>query len=197
MQVSIDIETAGPAPTGRIIQIGAVAFEMDGIVTEPIEMLDQPGKWLDLVIEPYGWGRDDPETIEWWRSPEAADAKAKINSMPTVKIENALQMLADFMEKYLGKNAGIWAKPPAFDLVCLRHALYLSGIKCPWSMRQESCIRTAAWLAKKVPRVEFSMPDLKGKGLTKHYALHDAVEQAILAKSVWRTLVVAANNRAA
>lgn len=197
MQVSIDIETVGKAPYGRIVQIGVVAFEMDRGPFEPIEILEAKDRWLDLIVAPYTWGVDDPDVIRWWQQPEQRAAAEAINAGTAVSIESALDQVADFIKKFLGNNAGIWAKPPGFDLVELRSAYAFTGRPCPWSMAQESCIRTAAWLAAKVPRNKFRAPSMKGKGMVKHYGLHDAVVQAVLAKAAWRALIEANNERRA
>ena len=197
MQVSIDIETVGRAPLGRIVQIGVVAFEMDRGPYEPIEILESKDRWLDLIVAPYSWGIDDADTIRWWQQPGQRTAAEAINAGTQVSIEDALSQLSDFVKKFLGSNAGIWAKPPGFDLVELRSAYDYLRMPCPWSMAQESCIRTAAWLAAKVPRNKFRAPSMEGKGMVKHYGLHDAVVQAILAKSAWRALIEANNERRA
>jgi hypothetical protein len=188
LHVSIDIEAAGPAPAGRLIQIGAVAFDLTFGASEQVEMLVDTAKCLDVVIAPYELGVDGRREIEFWQSPGAAEAKRMINAAPAVELAEGLSRLSEFVQKYLGNGGSVWAKPPSFDCTILRHAYRLAGLQCPWSFRVEDCVRTAVRMAKRIGRGPLMVPDDQRKGLVKHYAVHDAIEQALLVRAAWRSI---------
>lgn len=188
MHVSIDIEAAGPAPYGRLLQIGAVAFDLTFGASEQVEMLVDASKCLDVVIAPYPEGVDGPREIAFWRSAEAAEAKKMINAAKAVDLRDGLGMLTEFIKKFLGNGGSLWAKPPSFDCTILRHAYKVAGLECPWSFREEDCVRTAVRIAKRIGRGPILVPDERCKGLVKHYAVHDAIEQAVLMRAAWRAI---------
>jgi hypothetical protein len=180
MHISIDIETLAPTDKAQIIQISAVAFELNGAVCEPHELLQFEDRWLNIYLKDYEGDRD-PKTLAWWSEPEQADGKRE-----------AMTTLAAFCELWLGKRGKLWALPPTFDLRILRG--FYGAFRVPWHYTQEFDLRTLLWMAEKVPGVK--APSFEGKGLVKHFALHDAARQATLAQVAYRALIMSGNARA-
>lgn len=198
MHIMIDLESYGGRDDAQILQISAVAFELNGTVLEPHELLQYDDRWFDAVIEPYYASRDASNEA-FWKSEEAAPAAARIAERPQVPIDTALQGFTAFAGRWLGQRGRVWAKPPQFDLRILRAAYSESAWsgtrEAPWHRAQEADLSTLLWIARKVPRINFKAPDMAGAGLVKHYALHDAVHQAVIAQAAFRSLLYSAAQR--
>ncbi len=191
MHISTDIETFGSGDDAQILQISAVAFELNGVVLDPHELLQYDDRWFDACIEPY-YGSAEQSNCTFWHAPEQADALARIKGQPQVSIDAALDKFTSFVGRWLGKRGSIWAHPVTFDLRILRGAYREAKRKTPWEWSQEQELRTLLWAAKKVPRTNFRVPDMSTAGFVKHYALHDAVVQAIQAQAAFRALSLTA-----
>jgi hypothetical protein len=197
MHIMTDIETLGSQDGAQIIQLSAVAFELNGTVLEPHELLQYDDRWFDACILPYAGG-SETSNMAFWAGAEARAAKARIEVQPQVEIADALRRFAAFVQRWLGKRGCMWAKPPQFDLRVLRGNYGWEGFTpTPWHFSQEKDLGSLVWAARKVPRVNFKVPDMGGAGLIKHYALHDAVEQAVVAQAAFRSLVYSAAQRSA
>lgn len=194
MHISTDIETYGSGDDAEILQISAVAFELNGTVLEPHELLQYDDRWFDAVIEPY-MGSRSQSNVNFWALPELAEVRARQQLQPRVPIDAALDRFASFVGRWLGKRGSIWAKPVTFDLRILRGAYRETEKKTPWQWDQEQELRTLLWAAKKVPRANFRVPDMQTAGFLKHYALHDAVMQAVTAQAAFRALSLTAAQR--
>lgn len=195
MHIMVDIETLSPESTGRILQVSAIAFELNGKVQDPHELLQYEDRWFDAVIRPYPTGHEDARTMQWWASDEPAAAKKLLDARPQEALTSALMRFSAFARHWLGKRGGVWAKPPQFDLRILRATYEAFGYPAPWHYRQEHDLRTLVWVARKVPQVYFQVPSTAGAGLVPHYGLHDAVEQAVLAQAAHRALTLTAAAR--
>jgi hypothetical protein len=77
----------------------------------------------------------------------------------------------------------------------LRDAYELAGIDCPWHYSHEHDVRTLIYTAKQVPLSGFKAPSVAGAKLLPHYALHDAVEQAVICQAAFRSLTSFASKR--
>jgi hypothetical protein len=187
MHIMTDIEMYSSLDTAEIIQISAVAFELNGTVLEPHELLQYDDRWFDACITPY-YGARDQSNIDFWNSPAAAPAAARIALQPAAQIDDALTRFNAFVGRWLGKRGFVWAKPPSMDLRILRGAYREAKIEKPWRNGQEKDLTTLIWAARKVPKTNFKIPSLAGAGLVPHYALHDAVEQAVVAQAAFRSL---------
>lgn len=188
MHIMADIETFGPQTNAQILQISAVAFELNETVLEPHELLQYDDRWFDACIIPYAAGTH-PDNLRFWTSDEAAAASERIARQPKIEIVDALVRFSAFVGRWLGKRGCMWAKPPQFDLRILRGNFDAeTTIKTPWQFSQEKDLGTLLWAARKVPRVNFRVPEMAGAGLVKHYALHDAVQQAVVAQAAYRSL---------
>lgn len=196
MQVMLDIERIFPEVGShrQLIQVAAVCFDFGFKPQEALEILENPDRWLNIAFE-YDNPDDtyDPSVFAFWAAPERAAARALIDKMPVVSADFGLTQLSNFITQFLGKRAMIWAKPPGFDLRFLRTAYWdtfdSEDDKTPWSWSQEACLRTLSWVADRVPRNKFRLPDVSSQGLVEHFGLHDAIEQTILAQGAYRALV--------
>ncbi len=192
MHIMVDCETYGSGDDAQLLQVSAVAYELNGVVLDPHELLQYDDRWFDAVIEPYYGGRD-ASNVAFWAGAEAAAALERISSQPRISIDAALDKFTSFVGRWLGKRGSIWAKPVTFDLRILRGAYREAKKKAPWEWSQEQELRTLLWAAKKVPRTNFRVPDMSTAGFVKHYALHDAVVQAIQAQAAFRALSLTAD----
>ena len=197
MHCMVDIEVAGSTDRGLLMQLSAVAFELGGGVCEPHELLQGDDRWFDAVIEPYTGGEVGRSNMKFWTAPEQAEAKAHIDAQPKIAIKAALASFSKFVDLWLGKRGKMWALPPQFDLRIIRGSYDMFKQKVPWHYSQEHDLRTLLWLATKLPQANFRAPDMEGKGLIKHYALHDAARQATLAQAAYRALTLTGAQRIA
>jgi hypothetical protein len=193
MEIMVDVESLGPPPYGRLLQIGAVGFDFNKIL-EPHELLQRNLLIFDMVVDVdhdtpdtekfLSATRIDQDTLDWWSLPAQQEAVVSINLSP--RRGTPLECLTSFsswIKRNLGKKARVWAKPPMFDLGLLRYSFQIVGLKCPWDHRQEACLRTLLWTAKHANPLDFKVPSITTAGLIPHYGLHDAAEQATLAQA--------------
>ncbi len=199
MEIMLDVETLGPPPYGRLLQIGAVGFDFNKVL-EPHELLQRNLLIFDMVVDTDLDYNDadqylkktttDYHTHDWWHKPEQAAAREAILLSPRRgSPRECLTQFSGWISRNLGKKARVWAKPPLFDVQILRHSFEVLGLECPWQHRQEACLRTLMWIAGHVaPLSKLSVPSIESAGLIRHYALHDAAGQACLAQAALRTL---------
>lgn len=178
----------GTGRNARLIQIGAVGFDFNEGVLEAHELLQMDDRCFNVAIAPYAGAEQDAGAMAFWADPAQALALAEINRMPQLEVTEALRKLTDFCEEWLGSRGNMWAKPPRFDLRIIEETYVLQGLGIPWHRRREMDLRTALFLAKQVPMTGFKVPDISEAKLLPHYALHDAVEQAIVAQAAFRSL---------
>jgi hypothetical protein len=178
MDIMVDIETLGTGPDAAIISIGVMAFTFDGD-----EIKKQ--KWNVIAESNSEFNRTmQLKTAMWWlkQSKEAQDA---LFTPEPIALNIALQELQTFVKENLGDKNGMWANGATFDLVILRNAFNACKIKCPWSYRQEFCMRPLRYLGKKVGLV-FS--EYKLAGLV-HDALADTEMQVTYVKDVYNKFI--------
>ncbi len=194
MHIMIDCEALGFGERGTLLQLSAVAFELNGAVLDPHELLQYEDRWFNAHIhDPMG--SVTPSAAQFWQAPEQAEALARITATPAVFLSDALTRFNVFVKQWLGKRGYIWAKPVHFDVPLLRGAYTRSHLEPAWHPKNELDLRTMLWLAKKMPRANFLVPDIADQGLTKHFALHDAVVQAICAQAAFNALTISATQR--
>lgn len=155
--VMIDIETLGPQPRGTILSIGAVEFNPDGEI----------GDTFYVRVNWENQGREiGRDTLAWWLTQDNDIMREQMTGEGRISLKEALLQL----ESFIGGPAYIWANGASFDLGILRHAYECEAIKCPWSFRFETCMRT---LRRFVPWEPGMVQNDK-----KHDALADAIAQA-------------------
>jgi len=191
----VDIETVGTGTNARITQIGAVAFDFNEGVLEAHELLQMDDRCFNAALLPYEGATQDAGAMKFWADPAQAEALAEIKRMPHVGVDAALSEFTKFCSTWLRSRGKMWAKPPQFDLRIIRETYALRGTDHPWAYNQEHDLRTLMFLAKQVPMVNFKVPDVSEAKLIPHFALHDAVEQAVLAQAAFRSLSAFSRDR--
>jgi hypothetical protein len=177
--IMVDLETLGTGPRSAIIQIGAVEFDRHtGEIGEPFLVSVAQDFYEDA--EHHGFVKD-VETVAWWEKQSAAARSAlTINkvSTPFIAMDKFGEWIdsTGFEASYDRSKGLIWANPPQFDLVILRHAAvkaYGDGDQVWWKYPQETCVRTLKNLVAPVdlgPAADLLIP---------HRADHDAIRQAM------------------
>ena len=178
--IMVDIETLGIRASAAIIQIGAVAFDRHtGDIDEPFLVSIAQNFYEDEAT--HGFTKD-ASTMAWWaKQSKGAQQSLTINKVSTPFI--AMDKFGDWLDStgfepsFDGDAARVWANPPAFDLVILRHAherAYGTTAELPWKHTQETDLRTLKYL---LPQVKQATAD---DMLIPHRADHDAIRQAML-----------------
>ena len=167
-ELMIDIETMGPAPDGAVLAIGAVPFAMNGVKLE----IAPEDDWFDVRItleaNVRAGRKIDGDTIEWWLRQDR-DAQVVLLREPRhTNLDTVMVEFCEFVEKHGCKT--VWAKPPTFDLLILRH---MFGADWPFHWRNERDVRTVLYMAD---TLGWKLPE-KPDGV-KHDAVHDAYVQA-------------------
>lgn len=191
-----DIEIFGGDGVPNILQISAVAFDMDGKINDPHELIQVEDCWFDAVIPGFP-GLVDMDTAGWWALPPQAAARRVLLRAADERGEHlgtALERFSRFIRPRLGKKGGHWANPPTFDLKVVRQHYEFAETPVPWHYRQERCMRTMMTLVKKLSPVK--LPDMGNTGLIRHNGLHDAARQAVLVQAAYRALGLNAGNHA-
>lgn len=153
-----DIETLSTAPNAMILSIGAVAVFNGKIVGEFYQNIDSTN-FEDLGFEASA------STVDWWSSPERAEARADLQN-DQVPLDEALQLFQQWILEVNGE--WIWGYGSDFDVVILKNAFDKMCIEWPFKFWNHRCLRTlCSVLDIKVPRA---------KGI-HHNAFADAVNQ--------------------
>lgn len=165
LNVMIDIETLGVTSKATITQIGAVAFDMSGVIHHK----------LNVHVRASGQGRTiDPDTIMWWMlQKEEVRRGMVIGQNTSVPLREALIMLRDW---FPNPDAPTWSHGSDFDLVLLADAYRQVNVTQPWDRRMVRDTRTLFALASKMKLDELA-PMQPGDG-PAHDALADATRQA-------------------
>lgn len=173
----IDIETMGTRPGAPIVEIGAVAFDLDRGIFANLALRVCLEDSMTAGLKP------DASTILWWmsQSDEARLAIAKPAVKP-LRLREALVRLAEFIGAHAVATEGstFWAKGSSFDHPILAEGFRAVGMEKPWPYWQERCLRTLTG----------AFPDAKPAKFagTAHTALADARNQAESVLKVWRVL---------
>ena len=154
-----DIETLSTAPNAMILSIGAVAVVNGKIVGEFYQNIDSTN-FEDLGFEASA------STVDWWSSPERAEARADLQD-DQVPLDEALQLFQQWIIEV--KGVWIWGYGSDFDVVILKNAFDKMCIQWPFEFWNHRCLRTLAAIHN--VRVK------REKG-AHHNAFADAVNQA-------------------
>lgn len=194
MEVMTDIEIYSDGNGHRVFQLSSVAFDLDGRVNAPHELLQGEDCCFDEVTTTYPFPIEQ-STIEWWARPEQAHAALILNNASR-EDESALPEMLErysyFLRNRLGSRGGHWANPPAFDLKIVRDLYDYAGYRPPWKYSQQRDMRTIMELARRLSPAK--RPAIDETGLTKHVGLHDAVRQAVLVQAAYKVLGLSAGN---
>lgn len=158
----LDTETAGLPPTGALLSIGAVFFDIQSQTMGPTFL-----RTIHLATSVRDGGTIDPSTFLWWlgQSQEARDG-VRFGGQDIRKV---LQEFSDWIaETCRHEDVRPWGNSNAFDLTIVGGAYKRAGLKTPWYWTNERDFRTVRNI---YPAVEYN-PDDKGDGA--HNALVDA-----------------------
>lgn len=161
--LSLDIETTGKRAGCRILSIGAITLDRDGLRTD--------GGFYEKISR-YGWQsqfHDDPGTMKWWDEQETA---AKNEAFSGVLGPHLVMVM---WEQYIAriKPDLIYAKGASFDFPILVHAFEEYGFSQDKMLpyRALRCMRGLPALA--------GVTEGEVKGVA-HNALDDARHQGML-----------------
>jgi len=157
MHCMLDLETFDIAPTSLIWQIGAVAFDEDGIHKEFQCII----KIDDFMMQNFSISAS---TFNWWlQQTEAIKMMANANQ----SLDDALYKFETFYDSIDGHE--LWGNGSDFDNVILANAYKVRGFNLPWSYGLNRCFRT---IKNSHPKI--NIPFIG----TRHSALDDARYQA-------------------
>ena len=162
----IDTETMGLPPTGALISIGAVFFDLHTCALGPTFL-----RTINLASAVNDGGTLTASTIMWWLG--QSDEARKGVRFGGIHIRDALVQFSDWVkETCRHEDVRPWGNSSSFDLTIVGGAYDRAGIEKPWYWTNERDFRTVQNL---YPDVVYD-PSEKGDGA--HNALADAVFQA-------------------
>ena len=158
----VDLETAGMPPTGAILSIGAVFFDIESQTMGPTF---QQTVHLGSAVEMGG--TMSPSVFLWWLG-QSEEARQGVR-FGGQHINKVLLVFSEWVkETCRHEDVRMWANSPNFDLAILGGAYDRSQIKRPWNWSRERDFRTVRAMH---PSIEY---DYKSKGDAAHTALADA-----------------------
>ena len=166
-EAMVDIETLSSHPDAAVIAIGLCLFNKDSII-DTSEIL------IDPRLAP---GHRDPDTLEWWNSQDPKVFKKMMSGAiaPWIACEIFRERIQDWQPRVL------WANPPSFDIVILRHLFYLYRIDFPVHFTKERDFRTVRKFADNLG-VDYSEP-------YETRSAHDAVDDAVIQAKALQIMV--------
>jgi DNA polymerase III epsilon subunit-like protein len=159
--ISFDLETLGTSPSAPIIQIGAVEFTEEGIITNKFY---RNVNWKSLEKYPFNV---DYSTIKFWMKQSDAARNSVLKEEGSQNIKKVLKEFSAYV-KSIGR-CKVWSHA-TFDPVVLTNSYRVVGIDQPISFRNFCDIRTLNYLANITTSVS--------REGTHHDALDDAIFQA-------------------
>ena len=162
----LDTETMGLPPTGALLSIGAVFFDIKTQTLGPTFL-----RTINLATAVRDGGTLTPSTILWWLG--QSDEARKGVRFGGLDIRVVLQEFSDWIAETC-RHADVrpWGNSNSFDLSIVGGAYRRAGLPLPWHWINERDFRTVRNL---YPQVVYD-PDEKGDGA--HNALADAEFQA-------------------
>lgn len=158
VHVMLDFETWGTKPGCALRSIGAVTFD-------PLDWSFQRNEFYRNISDDRP---RDPKTEKWWseQSPEAV----AVLSIPTpISVNHAM---AEFRQWFIDCGASfIWSHGSVFDVPHAETAFANAWLSPPWDFRNVCDTRTLF-------RAACVSVQAKKHRSIKHYALHDAHNQA-------------------
>lgn len=141
----IDIETVGLKPGSRILAVGALRFD---------PFSDEKFDGIEFGVDDPT-GKADPKTVEWWASPDRAEARAHLARLAD---REAIGALERYVRRFTDDTKSVewWAKSPNFDMVLLESLAERTGTIPPWSFRMLRDVRTALAMFPEFEPSEFT-----------------------------------------
>lgn len=142
VHIMVDIETMGYGSNTAIIEIAAVAFNID--TGEIIESFCVP---IDLQSCLKSGLEVKASTILWWMEQDEYPRHRIATQFNTRTINEALILFRSFVDKF--HEPFLWGRSPRFDLGIIYDAyrIVLDYQDPPWNIRRERCVRTYESLA--------------------------------------------------
>lgn len=167
----IDIETMGTSYDAAIVQIGAMAFNIEtGEKDKGISIN------IDLENSVNSGGVIDASTVKWWIS-QGDDAKRLFSRGDDVR--NVLAVFCKYIKDFPVER--YWANSPSFDFVILKSTFKRLNIGFPISFYRECDVRTLSAL---YPEIKKSEPSV---GIS-HTALDDCEFQINYTSKIWQKI---------
>jgi inhibitor of KinA sporulation pathway (predicted exonuclease) len=161
----VDLETLSTLHNARILSIGAVLFNKDGIFDEFYRAIRVPN--IDCLRREKSVFDVSDQTLLWW-SEQSEEAKAVFWDPEAIELRQALEEFSDFLSP-IKDNVLMWGNGASFDNAILSTAYNLMGLEQPWKFWNDRCFRTIKNM--------FLVETMKREG-THHNALDDARFQA-------------------
>ena len=161
----IDLETMGGAPTGAIMQIGAVFMNYRERKLGPTFLRN-----VHLATAVRDGGTIDASTVIWWLGQSDEARKVRFNGVDIKEVLREFKLWVAGVCRL--EDVRVWGNSNAFDLTILGGAYQRMGIEPPWYWTNERDFRT---LRNMHPSVVY---DTDEKGKEAHNALADAIFQA-------------------
>lgn len=165
--VMVDLETLGQTPGAKILSIGAVVFDTDGLSHE---------FYCEVRRDSQGGLLEDPDTLEWWLKQNAAARDRLFEDRDDkLDLDVALINFGNWMGDVAGLDAKgvpqtyVWGNGGDFDNAFLQVAYKQLDIPTPWHFWNNRCYRTLKGQWREIL--------LKRQGVY-HNALDDAKSQA-------------------
>jgi len=182
MHVMIDLETLSTAPDAVIMQIAAVAFNIDGDGHDDFLSLNvSPQTCIDagLTVE-YS-------TIKWWME-QGRDVQRQLpgfdDKFPTT-LREALGALNMFLA-HAEPLEGVWAHGAPFDIPILESAYRALRLPTPIPFHRVRDTRTLYNIVDAI--FNASPTDQELPKDTRHHALNDACQQVLDVQRHWKIL---------
>jgi hypothetical protein len=187
----IDLETLGVDPrTAPIIQIGAVAFELDEDgPKEAIPLFSELVTVRSNLLPPF-CRELNPETVAWWADTDPS-LLVKLMRGQGVTLTTALANLGLWFIRIDDGIEGVWANGPTFDITMLESAYQQEGMRVPWDFRTIRDMRTMAMIAGDDDACwtggEITAIEREGD---KHNALVDCLRQIRMVQQTWKRRIM-------
>jgi hypothetical protein len=174
--VMVDLETLSLSPNCAITQIGAVAFDLEGLVL--------PAEFSQYISEFTPECDVDPKTFAWWLGQKSSGTLAAgILGENATDLAGALWAFEDWYQLFPNVQR-IWSHGAATDLTWLVCAYERIGLKAPWHYRAPRDTRTLFDLVGGAPdRAECGYNESEA-----HDALQDCRVQARQVQEAYRML---------
>lgn len=168
--IMVDIETLGTTSNATIIQISAIAFDI-----ETGEHLHEFNKIAD--IEKNEDTKVCGSTLKWWLNTDKELLTKLINSGEG----SSTQLLKDFHHWLISiggsKDLFLWGNGILFDNKIIKHQMEEVGLDYPIFFRNDRDVRTIVELASQ--KLNISEKELKGKFENEKYHAHDAIDDVM------------------
>ena len=165
INIMVDLETVGVRPSSGILSVGAVPFNLDGIIFDPFY------RKIDVSDSQMLGFTTDESTMQWWNGQNDATREEAFSG--TEGVREVILAFGDYIKKY--GTIFLWGNGADFDNVLLTYHFNALGISQPWMFYNNRCFRT---LKSLYPMIHYEKP------VIAHNALEDAKAQAIHAVKI-------------